>query len=246
MRYKTGVLARHKTTSAAERGMAMQHQITGGTLPVVLCALNKGEAVYTEVGGMAWMDNAFKMSTNMEGGLLGGFARKLAGESLFLTTYTAEADGVIAFASSFPGDIKAFQLAAGESLICQKDSFLAAERSVTLAAHFKKKIGLGFFGGEGFVMQKLTGPGTVFVEIDGSVVEHSLAPRQKMVIDPGYLAMSEASVNIDVEMVKGFKNMFFGGEGLFLTTVTGPGKVWLQSMPFSKLADKILSAGGEK
>ncbi|MDR2005977.1 MAG: TIGR00266 family protein [Acidaminococcales bacterium] len=224
----------------------MKYQIVGGNLPAVLCTLEKGEEVYTQVGGMTWMDDVFKMSTNMEGGLLGGFARKMAGESLFLTTYAAQSEGEIAFASGFPGEIKALSLAGGESIICQKDAFLVAERSVTLAAHLKKKIGFGFFGGEGFVMQKITGPGLAFVEMDGSVTEYQLKPGQKMIVDPGHLAMCESTVDLDVQMVKGFKNMFFGGEGLFLTTITGPGKIWLQSMPFSGLAGKVLAAGGDK
>ncbi|MDR3348534.1 MAG: TIGR00266 family protein [Acidaminococcales bacterium] len=224
----------------------MKYQITGGNLPVVLCSLEKGEAVYTQAGGMTWMDDAFKMSTNMEGGLLGGLARKISGESLFLTTYTAQSAGEIAFASGFPGEIRALSLGAGESLICQKDAFLVAERSVALTTHLKKKIGIGFFGGEGFIMQKVTGPGLAFVEIDGSVTQYQLEPGRKMIVDPGHLALCESTVDLDVQMVKGFKNMLFGGEGLFLTTITGPGKIWLQSMPFSGLAGKVIAAGGEK
>jgi uncharacterized protein (TIGR00266 family) len=219
----------------------MEYKILGGTLPVVICTLNRGESVFTEKGGMAWMNDCFEMSTNMERGLLGSIARKMSGESIFMNTYTAKDTGEIAFASEFPGEIRALKLNSGESIICQKDAFMAAERSVTLSAHFKTKIGFGFFGGEGFVMQKLTGPGTAFVEIDGTLVEYELKQGQKFLIDTGNLAMCEPSVNLDVQMVKGIKNILFGGEGLFLTTATGPGKLWLQSMPFSAIANKIFS-----
>ncbi|MDR3254016.1 MAG: TIGR00266 family protein [Synergistaceae bacterium] len=219
----------------------MEYKIAGSPLPVAICSLNKGEAVFTEKGGMSWMTEGFDMSTNMDGGLFSGLTRKMSGESFFMTTYTAKASGEIAFASEYPGEIKALNLRDGESVICQKDAFMAAERSVTLAAHFKKKIGFGFFGGEGFVMQKLTGPGTAFVELDGTVVEYGLKPGQKMLIDTGSLAMCEPTVDLDIQMVKGFKNILFGGEGLFLTTATGPGKIWLQSMSVAGLANKILA-----
>jgi uncharacterized protein (TIGR00266 family) len=219
----------------------MEYKILGSTLPVVICTLNKGESVFTEKGGMAWMTDSFEMSTNMEKGLFGSIARKMSGESIFMNTYTAKDTGEITFASEFPGEIRALKLGSGESIICQKDAFMAAERSVTLSAHFKTKIGFGFFGGEGFVLQKLTGPGTAFVEINGTVVEYELKQGQKFLISTGNLAMCEPSVNVDVQMVKGFKNILFGGEGMFLTTATGPGKLWLQSMPFSGVANKILS-----
>jgi uncharacterized protein (TIGR00266 family) len=227
-------------------GAVMQYKILGGTLPVVLCTLSKGETVFTEKGGMAWMSDTFEMSTNMEKGLFGSIARKMSGESIFMNTYTAKETGEIAFASEFPGEIRALELGAGESIICQKSAFMAAERSVTLSAHFKSKVGFGFFSGEGFVMQKLTGPGTAFVEIDGTLVEYELKPGQKFLIDTGNLAMCEPSVELNIQMVKGLKNIFFGGEGLFLTTATGPGKLWLQSMPLSVVANKILSLSSSK
>lgn len=219
----------------------MEYRIMGNMLPYVVCSLGRGEAMYTEKGGMAWMKGDFAMSTNMEGGILGSITRKMAGESIFMTTYTAQEGGDIAFASEYPGEIRPLALGAGQSIICQKDAFMAAERSVVLSAHFHKKVGMGFFGGEGFVMQKLTGPGTAFVELNGTVAEYELKPGEKLVMATGNLAMCEPSVTLDVQMVKGFKNMLFGGEGLFLTTAVGPGKIWLQSMPISGLANKILS-----
>ena len=210
-------------------------------MPYAVCEMSRGEAVYTESGGMSWMTDTFEMSTNMEGGLLKGLFRSISGESIFMTTYTAKSDGKIAFASGYPGEIRALHLAQGQSMICQKEAFMAAERSVQLSSFFQQKLSAGFFGGEGFVMQKLTGPGIAFVELDGSIAEYSLAAGEKMVVDTGSLAMCDETVKVDVQMVKGFKNILFGGEGLFLTNVTGPGKIWLQSMPFSNLADRILA-----
>ena len=219
----------------------MKYELRGDTLPVVILTLEEGESVFTESGGMSWMSDGFDMKTNMEGGLFGGIARKLAGESLFMTTYTLnKTSGMIAFSSSFPGKIVPIHLDAGESLICQKNAFLCAERSVKLEIHLKKKLGAGLFGGEGFILQKVTGPGWVFLEIDGEVVEYQLNPGEKMKVDTGHVAMFEPSVNFDIEMVKGFTNIVFGGEGLFLTTLKGPGKVWLQSMPIGNLASRII------
>ena len=219
----------------------MKYELRGDTLPVVILTLEEGESVFTESGGMSWMSDGFEMKTNMEGGLFGGIARKLAGGRLFMTTYTLNrTSGMIAFSSSFPGKIVPIHLDAGESLICQKNAFLCAERSVKLEIHLKKKLGAGLFGGEGFILQRVTGPGWVFLEIDGEAVEYQLNPGEKMKVDTGHVAMFEPSVNFDIEMVKGFTNVVFGGEGLFLTTLKGPGKVWLQSMPIGNLASRII------
>jgi uncharacterized protein (TIGR00266 family) len=208
---------------------------------VVILTLEQGESVFTESGGMSWMSEGFEMKTNMKGGIFGGIARTLAGESLFMTTYTMnKASGIIAFSSSFPGKIVPIHLQAGESIICQKSAFLCAEHSVKLATHLKKKLGAGFFGGEGFILQKVTGPGWCFLEIDGEAVEYQLGSGEKMKVDTGHVAVFESSVNYDIEMVKGFRNILFGGEGLFLTTLQGPGKVWLQSMPINNLAARII------
>jgi uncharacterized protein (TIGR00266 family) len=219
----------------------MNYEIKGDTLPVVMMKLNRGEAVFTESGGMGWMSNAMEMSTNLEGGLFGGIARKLSGESLFMATFTANGDDAeIAFPSSFPGKILPFELNSGESLICQKKSFLCAERSVQLAMHFRKKLGTGLFGGEGFILQKISGPGTAFMEFDGEIVTYDLKPGEIMKVDTGHIAMFEPSVSYSIEMVKGFKNILFGGEGLFLAIMKGPGKIWLQSMPVQNLAKAII------
>lgn len=219
----------------------MKYEIRGGNLPVVIMNLDRGESVFTESGGMGWMSNNIDMSTNMEGGLFGGIARKLSGESLFMTTYTSnENNATIAFPSSMPGKIIPMELRSGQSIICQKKSFLCAERSVKLEMHFRKRLGSGLFGGEGFILQLISGPGMAFMELDGEVVEYDLKPGEVMKVDTGHVAMFEPTVDFDIEMVKGFKNIFFGGEGLFLATLRGPGKVWLQTMPVMNLAREII------
>lgn len=218
----------------------MQAKILGDSLPVVTCKLSKGESLVTESGGMSWMDEGIKMTTSTNGGIMKGLGRALAGESLFMNTYTAENDDVeIAFSSSFPGKILEFDLSQGETIIAQKKAFLCAESTVDIAMHFRKKLGAGFFGGEGFIMQKITGPGKVYLEIDGEVVKKELQAGEKIKVDNGYVAAMEAGVKLDITTVPGLKNIMFGGEGLFLTTVEGPGTVWLQSMPISKLASLL-------
>ena len=183
------------------------------------------------------MDEGIKMTTSTNGGIMKGLGRALAGESLFMNIYTAEKDDVeIAFSSSFPGKILEFDLSQGETIIAQKKAFLCAESTVDIAMHFRKKLGAGFFGGEGFIMQKITGPGKVYLEIDGEVVKKELQAGEKLKVDNGYVAAMESGVKLDITTVPGLKNIMFGGEGLFLTTVEGPGTVWLQSMPISKLA----------
>ena len=215
----------------------METRIVGEELPVVICKLKAGETVLTENGGMSWMDSGITMKTTTNGGIMKGLGRALAGESIFMNTYTAEKDDVeIAFASCFPGEILEFDLKEGETIIAQKRAFLCAENTVDISMHFRKKIGAGFFGGEGFIMQKMTGPGKVFLEIDGSLVKKELQTGEKLKIDNGHLAAMTSKVDLNIETVKGVKNIVFGGEGLFLTTLEGPGTVWIQSMPVSKLA----------
>ncbi|MBQ2937534.1 MAG: TIGR00266 family protein [Clostridia bacterium] len=218
----------------------MKTEISGEFLPVLTCKLQKGEQVYTETGGMSWMTPNIKMETNTNGGIMKGLGRALSGESIFMNTYTAERDEEeISFASSFPGKILEFDLQNGESIICQKRAFMCAEKSVDMKMHFRKKLGAGFFGGEGFIMQKLTGPGKAFLELDGGIVKKELAQGEVLKVDNGYVAAMTEGVKLDITTVKGVKNVIFGGEGLFLTTLTGPGTVWLQSMPISKLAGTI-------
>ena len=219
----------------------MEYSIQGTTMQVVTLQLTAGEQVYTQSGGMCWMSDHFDMATNMEGGLFGGLKRALSGDSMFMTTFTCIApQGIIAFANTFPGHIVPRTLQDGESVIAQKDAFLCAERTVTLAMHFRKQLGAGLFGGEGFILQKLTGPGTVFTELSGEITEYELQAGQALKVDTGHVAMFEPTVSFDIQMMKGFKNVVFGGEGLFLAYMSGPGKVWLQSMPIQNLASRII------
>lgn len=215
----------------------MQYQIAGEPLPVVTCQLAAGETMITERGSMSWMTPNMRMETTTNGGLGKAFGRLLAGEALFQNRYTAQGGpGLIAFASSFPGSIRAFEIGPGKELVVQKSGFLAAEAGVELSVFFQKKLGSGFFGGEGFIMQKLSGQGIAFAEFDGHVVEYELAAGQSLVVDTGYIAAMDATCSMDIVTVPGVKNAFFGGEGLFNTVVSGPGHIWLQTMPISSVA----------
>ena len=218
----------------------MKYEIKGTPLPVVICTLDPNETVKCESGGMSWMSPNMKMSTNAGGGIGKAFSRMFSGESMFQNTYTAQdGEGMIAFASSFPGEIIAMEVTPDKPIIAQKSAFLASSERVDMSIHFQKKLGSGFFGGEGFIMQKFSGNGVVFLEIDGSVIEYDLAAGQSMLLDTGHLALMENSVSIDVETVKGVGNVLFGGEGLFNTKVTGPGKIWVQTMPVSSVASSL-------
>lgn len=218
----------------------MKYQIEGSPMPVVICTLESGETMITESGAMSWMTPNMKMETTSGGGLGKMLGRALSHESVFLNRYTAQGgEGEIAFASSFPGDIIAFEISSGQEMIVQKSAFLASTTGVELSTFFQKKIGSGFFGGEGFIMQKLSGNGTAFVEFDGHIKEYELASGQKMVVDTGYLAAMTSTCSMEIKTVPGIKNALFGGEGLFNTVVSGPGKIWLQSMPVMHLAGAI-------
>ena len=217
----------------------MKYQIQGEPMPVVICQLEAGEAMMSEAGAMSWMSPNMEMETT-GGGAAKVFGRLFSGESMFQNRYTARGgEGTIAFASSFPGAIRAYDITPDRPIVVQKKAFLAAEPGVELSVFFQRKLGSGLFGGEGFVMQKLSGHGTAFIEIDGSVVEYYLAPREQMVIDTGYLAMMDESVSLDIQQVKGVKNVLFGGESLFNTVVTGPGRILLQTMPMSNFVGAI-------
>ena len=219
----------------------METRITGDSLPVVTCKLSQGESVITENGGMSWMTDGLSMETSTNGGLLKGLGRALSGESIFMNIYTAQREGAeIAFASSFPGRILEFDLAEGQSIIAQKKAFLCSEKGVNLSMHFQKKLGAGLFGGEGFIMQKITGDGIVFIEIDGANQEFELAAGQQMILSTGYLVSIEETCQMDVQTVKGLKNIIIGGEGIFNTVITGPGKVVAQTMPLPKLANSLV------
>lgn len=218
----------------------MEYKIHGTVMQALEINLTNGESVFTESGGMSWMTDGIEMKTSGKGGLGAMIGRKLAGESMFMTTYTCSApQAMITFTPETPGKIIPLNLKAGFSMIAQKDAFMCAESSVSLEMHFRRKLGSGLFGGEGFILQKLTGPGVAFVEIAGEVQMVELAAGQRLRIDPGHIAMYEPTCSYDIEMVKGVMNIFLGGEGLFLATVTGPGKVWLQTMPLSNLAAKL-------
>ncbi len=214
----------------------MQYRILGEPLPVVLCDVEPGETLITEKGSMSWMTPNMKMETTSNGGIGKAFGRMFAGEALFQNRYTAVGKpGQIAFASSFPGSIRAFEIRPGKEMIVQKRGFLASEEGVELSVHFQRKIASGLFGGEGFIMQRLSGNGTAFVEIDGSAHEQELADGESLIVDTGYLAAMEATCRMEVVTVPGVKNILFGGEGLFNTVIYGPGKIILQTMPFFKL-----------
>ena len=218
----------------------MQYQIKGETLPVVICSLEPGESMITEGGAMSWMSANMQMETTSPGGVGKALGRMFAGEHVFQNIYTAQGGkGMIAFASSFPGSIKAFEISPGNELICQKGVFLAGESGVQLSVFLNKKVGSGLFGGEGFIMQKLSGRGIAFGEFDGYVVEYALKPGQQLVADTGHLAAMTASCSMEIKTVPGMKNKFLGGEGLFNTVITGPGNVWLQTMPLPNVAAAI-------
>ncbi|MCA9979557.1 MAG: TIGR00266 family protein [Anaerolineales bacterium] len=218
----------------------MQYKIYGTTFPSLDLILDAGESVFTETGGMAWMTGDIDMMTSTQGSLLKGLARRMAGESLFLTDYTCRQDqALITFTPSAPGHIVTVELGEGESRICQKDAFLVAQSGVDFSIHYRTKLGAGLFGGEGFILQKLTGPGLAWVEIAGEVRAYTLKEGQTMKINPGHIAMYDPSIKYDITRVRGVRNMLFGDEGVFLATLTGPGRVWLQSMTLSSLAGKL-------
>ena len=222
----------------------MKYSIQGEPMPVVICELAPGEKMISEGGAMAWMSPNLTMDTTA-GGLGKAMGRMFSGEKLFQNIYTAQnGAGMIAFASSFPGAIRAVEITPDKPIIAQKSAFLAATEGVNLSVHFQRRLGAGFFGGEGFIMQKLSGNGIAFLEIDGSAMEYELAAGEQLVVDTGYLAMADATVGIDIQTVKGLKNKMFGGEGFFNTILTGPGKVTLQTMPLSNIATLFAAGSG--
>ena len=216
----------------------MQYEIKGGSFPVVECRLEDGEKMITESGSMVWMSPNMQMETT-GGGMGKMFSKVLSGENMFQNIYTAKGEGLIAFGSSFPGKILPLEISAGKEFILQKSAFLASEAGVELSIHFNKKLGTGFFGGEGFIMQKLSGHGTAFAEVDGELMAYKLKVGQQMVVDTGYVLGFETSVSMDIQQVKGLKNKLLGGEGFFNTVLTGPGKIWLQTMPLANVAMAI-------
>lgn len=218
----------------------MRYSIEGEPMPVVICELQAGESMITEKGAMSWMSPNMQMQTGATGGIGKAFGRMFSGESIFQNTYTAQGGpGMIAFASSFPGSIMPVMIGPGNDVIVQKSAFLASEAGVELSIHFQKKLGGGLFGGEGFIMQRLSGQGMAFIEIDGYAKSYDLQPGQSIIVDTGYVAMMSASCTMDIQSVPGVKNMLFGGEGIFNTRVTGPGRVTIQTMPISQMAGAL-------
>ena len=218
----------------------MEYEIKGGSFPIVECTLKSGESMVNQSGSMAWMDSTITMETSSNGGIKKVVGRLFTNEKLFQNIYTSNKDGSkIAFGTCVPGSIVAMKLEPGKAVICQKSAFLASYGNVELSTFFNKKIGVGLFGGEGFIMQKLTGDGIVFIEIDGSSQEFILEQGQQLVLSTGYLVTMDETCTIDVQTVKGLKNIFLGGEGIFNTVITGPGKVVVQTMPLAKLANSI-------
>ena len=216
----------------------MKYEIKGGTFPIVVCHLEDGEQMITEKGAMIWMTPNMQMET-VGGGVGKMFSKALSGESMFQNIYTSKGAGMITFGSSFPGRVLPVEIRPGKEFIVQKTAFLASEKGVNLSVHFNKKAGAGFFGGEGFIMQQIKGNGLVFLEIDGYCKEYDLGVGQSIVVDTGYLAAMSESCTMDIETVKGAKNVLFGGEGIFHTRVTGPGKVYIQSMPVINTAERL-------
>ena len=217
----------------------MQYEIKGAPYPVAILNLNAGESVLCQSGAMTWMTPNMKMETK-GGGLGKMFSRAISGESMFQNTYTAQGgNGMIAFASTVPGDVLAIELQPGQSIVAQKSAFLASASTVSYEMFFQKKVGAGFFGGEGFIMQKFSGSGLLLLEIDGSAITYDLAPGETLLVDTGNLAAMEATCSMDIETVKGVGNALLGGEGLFHTKVTGPGRIWLQTLPISNMAASI-------
>lgn len=225
--------------SSETRLIGMQYEIQGGNYPIVVCQLSSGEQMITEKGSMVYMTPNMQMETR-GGGIGKMFSKALSGESMFQNVYTAQGDGMIAFGSSFPGRILPLEISPDKPWILQKNAFLAAQPSVELSISFKKKLGAGLFGGEGFIMQKLSGEGMAFVEIDGELIEYDLQPGQSILVDTGNVAGYEESVSMEIRQVEGLKNKILGGEGFFNTLLTGPGKVWIQTMPISTVASALI------
>ena len=219
----------------------IRYEIEGGSLPVLMCYPEVGETLCTQSGAMSWMSPNMNMVTNSGGGIKKALGRLLSGDSLFLNEYTPKGGaGMIAFGAALPGKILPFEVSEGNGIIIQKSGFLAMEKGLDLSIHFQKRFGAGLLGGEGFILQKVTGNGVVFIEIDGYCKEYDLAAGQSIIVDSGYLAAMSESCSMDIQTVKGFKNALFGGEGFFNTVISGPGKVYVQSMPAMHLAEKLI------
>ena len=217
----------------------MQYALNGTVMQTLAIDLSPGEVIYSQTNSMCWMNDAIEMDTHTGGGLLAGLKRTFGGGSFFVTDFKSHGSGHVAFAPRFPGTIMPVALASGQSIICRKETFLCAEKSVSLELAWQKRLGAGFFGGDGFILQKITGPGTVFLDFSGEMVERVLAPGERLLVHAGHVGAMDPTVSFDIQLISGFKNILFGGEGLFLATMTGPGRIILQSMPIMNLAEEI-------
>jgi uncharacterized protein (TIGR00266 family) len=217
----------------------MRYEIAGTVMQTLSIALEPGETIVSQTHAMAWMTAGIDMDTHTGGGLFAGLKRAFSGGSFFITEYSAKTRSEIAFAPRFPGQIIPMKLGAGQSIVCRKETFLCAEQSISLDIVLQQRLGAGVFAGEGFILQRVTGPGTVWLDLSGEVIEKTLGPGETLRVHAGHIGMQEPGVSTDIQMVRGFRNMLFGGEGLFLATLTGPGKIWLQSMPILNLAEEI-------
>jgi uncharacterized protein (TIGR00266 family) len=223
----------------------LDYKLIGDDMQLVEVELDPGEGVRAEVGAMMYMEDGIEMQTSTGGGLFKGFKRMITGESFFITTflYNGRAKGHVAFGAPYPGKIIPLHLdQLGGSFLVQKDGFLCAARGVEIEVAFTKRIGAGLFGGEGFILQRLAGDGLAFVHAGGTIIPKQLGPGEKLRVDTGCLVAFAPSVNYDIQFIGGFRNALFGGEGIFLANLTGPGLVYLQSLPFSRLADRVLAA----
>jgi uncharacterized protein (TIGR00266 family) len=220
----------------------MQYEIKGSVMPILEITMDKDEVLWTEQGGMSWMNDGIKMDTGGRGGIGGFLGRMVTGEGAWITYYIAERDNAkIVFTPELPGHVVPIELAEGQAIIAQQDAFMVATEHVRRSVHIQRRLGAGFIGGEGFILQKISGPGIAFLEIGGEVAEYTLAPNETMRVNPGYVAMYEPSVDYDIQRVRGIKNMLFGGEDLYLANLKGPGKIWLQSMPFSQFMQQVIA-----
>ena len=223
----------------------IDYRIIGDDMQIVEVELDPNEGIRAEAGAMMYMDSTIDMQTNTGGGLFRGFKRMITGESFFITTFlqNGRGKGRVAFSAPYPGKIIPLHLdQIGGSFLCQKDAFLCAAQGIEIEVAFTKKMGAGLFGGEGFILQRLEGEGLAFVHAGGTIIEKKLGAGEQLMVDTGCLVAFAPSVDYDIKFIGGFKNALFGGEGLFLAELTGPGMVYLQSLPFSRLADRIFAA----
>lgn len=228
-----------EVTGQAASGL--KYHILGTVQQILITELQPGQLVFSDAGAMSWITSTASMSTKAAGGLGGMLKRAVSGASAFIIDFSvAGGPGQVAFSTDFPGKVLPIELPAGQSVILHKHAFLCAEKSATLDVFFTRKLGTGFMGGEGFILQKLTGPGMVFAELDGDAVEYRLAAGEVMKVEPGHVAMFEGTVSFDIEMIKGMTNILLGGEGVFLAKLTGPGRIWLHSMTVSKMAHRLV------